>query len=178
MDVDLYGLHWRSKLQKLIRIWRWLWLAPEHRLWHRGLLHLWFLFQWHLILFWLTILELCLIVYPEKAELLLLVVEFEVIKELRGRPESVENRQHFLTNLGIYLLAVSSLACWAILVEWILDVNELRVWDIFDLSPFYLYRPWPFALLLPEVVMVIPVINCTLHLGYSTEVLRFVNTEE
>lgn len=178
MDVDLHGLHWRSKLQKLIRIWRWLWLAPEHRLLHRRLLHLWLLLQWHQILFWLPVLELCLIVYPEKAELLLLIVEFEVIKELRCRPESVENGEHFLANLGIYLLAVSTLACWTILVEWILDVNELRVWDIFDLSPFYLYRPWPFALLLPEVVMVVLVINCTLHLGYSTEVLRFVNTEE
>ena len=178
MDVDLHGLHWRSKLQKLIRIWRWLWLAPEHRLLHWRLLHLWLLLQWHQILFWLPVLELCLIVYPEKAELLLLIVEFEVIKELRGRPESVENGEHFLANLGIYLLAVSTLTCWTILVEWILDVNELRVWDIFDLSPFYLYRPWPFALLLPEVVMIVSVINCTLHLGYSTEVLRFVNTEE
>jgi len=178
VDVDLHGLHWRSKLQKLIRIWRWLWLAPEHRLLHWRLLHLWLLLQWHQILFWLPVLELCLIVYPEKAELLLLIVEFEVIKELRGRPESVENGEHFLANLGIYLLAVSTLTCWTILVEWILDVNELRVWDIFDLSPFYLYRPWPFALLLPEVVMIVSVINCTLHLGYSTEVLRFVNTEE
>jgi hypothetical protein len=146
---------------------------------HQLLLHLWLLlFQWHLIFFWLTVLELCLIVYPEKAEALLLIVEFKVIEELRGRPESVENGQHFLTNLGIYLLAVSSLACWSILVEWILDVNELRVWDIFDLYPFYLYRPWPFAILLPEVVVVPLVVNCTFDLSYSTEVLRFVNTEE
>lgn len=178
MDVDLDGLHWRSKLQKLIGSWCWFWLAPEHRLWHGLLLHLWLLLQGHRILFWLPVLELCLIVYPEKAELLLLIVEFEVIKELRCRPESIENGEHFLANLGIYLLAVSTLACWTILVEWILDMNELRVWDIFDLCPFYLYRPWPFALLLPEVVMVLLVINCTLHLGYSAEVLRFVNTEE
>lgn len=138
MDVDLDGLHWRSKLQKLICIWRWCWLVHEHRLLHRLLLHLWLLLHWHRILFW-PVLELCLIVHPEKAELLLLIVEFEVIEELRCRPESVENGEHFLANLRIYLLAVSTLACWTILVEWILDVNELRVWDIFDLCPFYLY---------------------------------------
>lgn len=126
----------------------------------------------------MAVLELCLIVHPQKAKLLLLIVEFEVIKKLRRRPESVENGKHFLTNLGIYLLAVSTLASWTILVEWILDVNELRVWNILDLCPFYLDGPWPFALLLPEVVVVLLVINCTLHLGYSTEVLRFVNTEE
>lgn len=112
-----------------------------------------------------------------EAELLLLVIVFEIVEQPCARLEVGKNLQHLLSNFWINLLAVASLASWLVLIVRVLNMNELGVWNILDVDPFDSDRTWPFPRLLPKVLMVDVVRNSTLHFGHTTEVLRLIHTE-
>lgn len=61
----------------------------------------------------------------------------------------MENGHHPLTCFGVNLLAVSALASWLILVEWVLNMDELGVGDILDVNPFYSEGSRPLSWLFP-----------------------------
>jgi len=89
--------------------------------------------------------KLLLLYHFLKPEFLLLVVVFEIVKQLCTRLEVGKDLQHFFSNFWIDLLAVTTLASWLVLVVWVLDVNELGVWNILDVNPLDPDRTWPLA---------------------------------
>lgn len=82
-------------------------------------------------------------------ELLLVIIIFEVIVEPGRRPEALENGHHPLACFWINFLAVSALASWLILVEWVLNVDELGVGDVLDVNPLYSEGSRPLSWLFP-----------------------------
>ena len=70
-----------------------------------------------------------------KPEFFLLVVVFEIVKQLCTRLEVGKDLQHFFSNFWIDLLTVTTLASWLVLVVWVLYMNELGVWNILDVNP-------------------------------------------
>ena len=99
----------------------------------------------HWVSFHLSEAKLLLLYHFLKPEFLLFVVEFEIVKQLRTRLKVGKDLQHFFSNFWIDLLAVTSLASWLVLVVWVLDVDELGVWNILDKNPLDPDRTWPFA---------------------------------
>lgn len=75
-------------------------------------------------------------------------------------------------------MAVSTLASRSVLVQRVLNVDELSVWDIFDLNPFNVDRSWPFSILLPKVLMLLLVVDSAHHLCNTTKVFGLVHAEE
>jgi hypothetical protein len=122
------------------------------------------------LLLWLTLVRLLAeSLELEDPELLLLVVELEVIVQ-PGRCAVVrKDEKHPLTYLPEELLAVTTLACRLVVVERVLDMDELRVWDILDVQPLELDRAWPLSCLLPELVVLLVVVDLGLHLGHAAE---------
>jgi hypothetical protein len=80
-----------------------------------------------------------------KTELFLLIVEFEVIKQLCTGLKVGKDLQHFFANLWVDLLAVSSLASRLVLVVWILNMDELGIWNILDVNPLNSDGTRPFS---------------------------------
>ena len=111
------------------------------------------------------------------AELFLVIVVFEIVKQLRAGLKVGKDCQHFLASLWVNLLAVSSLASGLVLIVWVLDMDKLGVGNILDVDPFNSDRTWPLARLLPEVFVIDLVRNSTFHLGHTTEVFRLVHAE-
>lgn len=124
---------------------------------------------------WLTLhlseAELLLVSNLLQTELLLVIVVFEIVKQLCASFKVGKDLQHFLTSLWIDLLAVSSLASGLVLIVWVLNMDELGVRNILDVDPFNSDRTWPFSRLLPKVLVIHLVRNSTFHLGYTAEVL-------
>ena len=96
-----------------------------------------------------SVLELHLLNEPLLSKLLLIIVIFEVIVEPGGGSEALENGHHSLTCFRVNLLAVSALASWLILVEWVLNMDELGVGDVLDVNPFYSEGSRPLSWLFP-----------------------------
>lgn len=67
--------------------------------------------------------------------LLLLVIDGEIVKDSSHWLESCEDEKNSLTNLRINLLAITTLADWLVLIQWIFDMDKLCIWDIFDPKP-------------------------------------------
>jgi len=120
--------------------------------------------------------ELLLLCSSLLPEFLLVIVVFEVIIKSRGRSEALEDRQHSLASFGVDLLAVPALASWLVLVEWIFDMDELSVWNVLDVDPLNFERAWPFSWLLPQVRVVLFVVDSLDHLCDSTEMFGLVHT--
>lgn len=112
------------------------------------------------------------------SEFLLLVIKLEIVKELGGRSEIVENGEHTLTNFGIDLLTISALASRSVLVQGVFNVDELSIGDIFDLHPLNIDGPWPLSILLPHILILELVVDLARHLGQTAEMLRFIHAEE
>jgi len=55
-------------------------------------------------------------------------------------------------------------------------MDKLSIWDILDVDPLNFKRAWPFAWLLPELSMVLIVIDSLCHLRNTTEMFGFVHT--
>lgn len=110
-------------------------------------------------------------------EFLLVIVVFEVIIESGGRSEVLDDCQHSFTGFGVDLLAVPSLTGWLVLVERILDMDELSIWNIFDVGPLNFDRAWPLSWLLPQLLMSGFVVDSLDHFGDSTEMLGLVHTK-
>ena len=114
----------------------------------------------------------------KRSEFFLLIIKFEIIEELCCRSKSLEYAEHFLSNFWINFLTVSTLASRSVLVQRVLNVDELSVWDIFDLNPLNIDRSWPFSILFPKVLMLLLVVDFACHLCNSTEVFGLVHAEE
>jgi hypothetical protein len=69
------------------------------------------------------------------SEILLLIIEFEVVKQFCARFVAAEDLKNLFANFWVNLLAVSSLASGPVLVVWVLNVDQLSVWQVFDLDP-------------------------------------------
>ena len=81
----------------------------------------------------------------EELELFLLVIESEIIKELGGGFEGVEDVEHLLTDFREDFLAVTALTSWLVLIERVFEVDELEVWDVLYLKPLDLDRARPLS---------------------------------
>jgi hypothetical protein len=114
----------------------------------------------------------------KRSEFLLLIIKFEIIEELCSRSKSMEYAEHFLSNFRVDFLAVSTLASRSVFVQRVLNMNELSVWNIFDLHPLNIDRSWPFSVLFPKVLVLLLVVDFADHLCSSTEVLGLVHAEE
>lgn len=119
-----------------------------------------------------------LVFAAEVSEFLLLVVELEIVKELGRGSEIVEDPKHALANFGVNFLTVSALASRSVLVQRVFDVDELSVWNIFDLDPLNIDGSWPFSILFPHVLIHVLMIDCSHHLGQAAEMLGFVHAEK
>lgn len=118
--------------------------------------------------------ELVLLDNSLRPEFLLVIIVFEVVVKSRGRSEALEDRQHSLAGFGVDLLAVPALTSWLVLVEWIFNMDELSVWNVLNVDPLNFERAWPFSWLLPQVLMVLFVVDSLDHLCNSTEMLGLV----
>lgn len=105
------------------------------------------------------------------SKLLLVVIIFEVIIESGRRSEALKDSYHPLTSFRINFLAVSSLTGWFVLIEWVLNVDKLSIWNILDEDPFNPERARPLARLFPELSMVLFVVDSLSHFGNTTEML-------
>ena len=70
------------------------------------------------------------------------------------------------------------MASGLVLIEWVFDVDELRVWNVLDEEPINLDRTRPLVVLLPEVLVRNAMFDFRDHFGNTTEMLRLVDTEE
>lgn len=96
-----------------------------------------------------SLLELRLLSESLLPKLLLIIVILEIIVEPGRRSEALEDRHHPLACFGVNFLAVSPLASWLVLVEWVLNVDELGVGDVLDVNPLYSEGSWPLSRLFP-----------------------------
>ena len=111
-------------------------------------------------------------------EFLLLIVELEVVNQPGCRDVVGKHDQHLLASLRVILCAVSSLTSWLVLIQRVFDVDELVVGNVFNMQPLNLDLAWPLAALLPEIVAFLSVLDVTLHLADSTEVLGLIDRKE
>lgn len=96
-----------------------------------------------------SLLELGLLSEPLLPKLLLIIVIFEVVVEPGRGSEALEDGHHPLACLRVNFLAVSPLASWLVLVEWVLNMDELGVRDVLDVNPFYSEGSRPLPWLFP-----------------------------
>lgn len=108
---------------------------------------------------------------------LLSIIIQKVIEESSHCFKALKNEQHFLTYSIIDFLTISTLTCWLIFIQRILNMDELSVRNIFDLKPFNLDRSRPFSRLFPKCFLAL-ITNSTNHFSNSTKVLGFINAEE
>ena len=133
---------------------------------------------WYLWLLELPVTKVISLLHFLYSEFLLVIVVLEVVIEACRGSEALEDSKHSFTGLWVDFLTVSSLACWLVLVQRILDVDELSVRDVLDINPFDFEWPRPFFWLFPQVCMVLFVVNSCNHFGNSTKVLWFVHAEQ
>ena len=101
----------------------------------------------------------------------MLIIYHEVVINASQRLVATKDRKHSLPNTGVDFLTVTALTYGLVLIKRILDVDELGVWNIFDVDPLDVYRSGPFALLLPELIMSDIMSYSVNHLGYTAEML-------
>lgn len=103
--------------------------------------------------------------------LFLLLIYHEVVVDARQRLIVREDLEHLLADLRVDFLAVPALAHRLVLVQRVLDVNKLRIRNVFNVQPVDGNGAGPLALLLPECVVLLVRLDAIHHLGNSTEVL-------
>ena len=72
------------------------------------------------------------------SRLFLFIVNQEVVVDPCERLVALKHEEHSFSDLGVDLLAISTLANWLVLVQRIFNVDKLSIWNVLDIDPLEL----------------------------------------